>query len=256
MLILAVSDVHLGYNASNSRAFRDFLNSRCRSLGRNDTLVLLGDIFDFWRRNNVEVALENESIFSILESLEATIHYIIGNHDYTLVDLKAVDKPFDVSKELKLENGGKIFSFIHGYQLEVLANLEPLTIREYEDLCVSLCLRTGDFFGDVLSIMWDMLHLSFKKGDRRKNAINSISEVPESRKNMDRVRQLSVSRVKDLFLGLGKEETLVFGHIHRPFIHERTANTGCWVSDAEKQNTYIEIENGEMKLFNYEKLSQ
>ena len=124
------------------------------------------------------------------------------------------------------------------------------------NLCVSLCLRTGDFFGDVLSIMWDMLHLSFKKGDRRKNAINSISEVPESRKNMDRVRQLSVSRVKDLFLGLGKEETLVFGHIHRPFIHERTANTGCWVSDAEKQNTYIEIENGEMKLFNYEKLSQ
>jgi len=218
--------------------------------------VLLGDIFDFWRRNNVEVALENESIFSILESLEATIHYIIGNHDYTLVDLKAVDKPFDVSKELKLENGGKIFSFIHGYQLEVLANLEPLTIREYEDLCVSLCLRTGDFFGDVLSIMWDMLHLSFKKGDRRKNAISSISEVPESRKNMDRVRQLSTSRVKDLFLGLGKEETLVFGHIHRPFIHERTANTGCWVSDAEKQNTYIEIENGEMKLFNYEKLSQ
>ena len=170
-----MSDVHLGYNASNSRAFRDFLNSRCRSLGRNDTLVLLGDIFDFWRRNNVEVALENESLFSILESLEATIHYIIGNHDYTLVDLKAVDKPFDVSKELKLENGGKIFSFIHGYQLEVLANLEPLTIREYEDLCVSLCLRTGDFFGDVLSIMWDMLHLSFKKGDRRKNAINSIS---------------------------------------------------------------------------------
>jgi UDP-2,3-diacylglucosamine pyrophosphatase LpxH len=218
--------------------------------------VLLGDIFDFWRRNNVEVALENESLFSILESLEATIHYIIGNHDYTLVDLKAVDKPFDVSKELKLENGGKIFSFIHGYQLEVLANLEPLTIREYEDLCVSLCLRTGDFFGDVLSIMWDMLHLSFKKGDRRKNAINSISDVPESRKNMDRVRQFSVSRVKDLFLGLGKEETLVFGHTHRPFIHERTANTGCWVSDAEKQNTYIEIENGEMKLFNYEKLSQ
>jgi UDP-2,3-diacylglucosamine pyrophosphatase LpxH len=250
-LILAVSDVHLGYNASNSGAFRDFLNSRCKSLGRNDTLVLLGDIFDFWRRNNVAVALENESLFSILESLQTTIHYIIGNHDYTLVDLKAVDKPFEVSKELRLENGGKTFNFIHGYQLEVLANLEPLTIKEYEELCVSLCLRTGDFFGDVLSIMWDMLHLSFKKGDRRKNAIHSISDIPESRKNMDRVRELSVSRVKDLFLGLGKDETLVFGHIHRPFILERTANTGCWVSDAEKQNTYVEIDNGEMKLQSY-----
>jgi len=57
--------------------------------------------------------------------------------------------------------------------------------------------------------------------------------------------------VKDLFLGLGKDETLVFGHIHRPFILERTANTGCWVSDAEKQNTYVEIDNGEMKLQSY-----
>jgi hypothetical protein len=56
-----------------------------------------------------------------------------------------------------------MFNFVHGYQLEVLANLEPLTIKEYEELCVSLCLRTGDFFGDILSLLWDMLHLSFKK---------------------------------------------------------------------------------------------
>jgi UDP-2,3-diacylglucosamine pyrophosphatase LpxH len=250
-LILAVSDVHLGYGASNGRAFKEFLGSRCRSLGKNDVLVLLGDIFDFWRRNNVAVALENESIFSIFESLDATIHYVVGNHDYTLVDLKAVDRPFEVTKELRLENGGKAFNFIHGYQLEVLANLEPLTIKEYEELCVSLCLRTGDFFGDILSILWDMLHLSFKKGDTRKNAIHSISDVPESRKNMDKVRQLATSRVKDLFLGLGKDEILVFGHIHRPFINGRTANTGCWVSDAATQNTYLEIDNGEMKLLSF-----
>lgn len=251
-MILAVSDVHLGYGASNSRAFKEFLSSRCKSLGKNDVLVLLGDIFDFWRRNNVAVALENENVFSMLENLDATIHYVVGNHDYTLVDLKAVDRPFDVSKDLRLENGGKTFNFIHGYQLEVLANLEPLTIKEYEELCISLCLRTGDFFGDILSILWDMLHLSFKKGDRRKNAIHSISDVPESRKNMDKVRQLATSRVKDLFLGLGKDEILVFGHIHRPFIDGRTANTGCWVSDAATQNTYLEIDNGEMKLLSFD----
>jgi len=162
--------------------------------------------------------------------------------------MKSVDRPFDISKDLRLENGGKTFNFLHGYQLEVLTNLEPLTIKEYEELCISLCLRTGDFFGDILSVLWDMLHLSFKKGDRRKNAIESISDVPESRKDMDRVRQFAASRVKDLFLGLGKDDVLIFGHTHRPFIDGRTANTGCWVSDAQTQNTYLEINNGEMKL--------
>ncbi len=247
-MILAVSDVHLGYSASNARSFMDFLDSRCKSLSKGDTLVFLGDIFDFWRRNNVAVALENERIFSIMENLDATIHYIVGNHDYTLIDMKSVDRPFDISKDLRLENGGKTFNFLHGYQLEVLTNLEPLTIKEYEELCISLCLRTGDFFGDILSVLWDMLHLSFKKGDRRKNAIESISDVPESRKDMDRVRQFAASRVKDLFLGLGKDDVLIFGHTHRPFIDGRTANTGCWVSDAQTQNTYLEINNGEMKL--------
>lgn len=82
-MILVVSDVHLGYYASNSRSFRDFLGGQCKSLGKNDTLVLLGDIFDFWRRNNVAVALENEIIFHSLENLDAKIHYVVGNHDYT-----------------------------------------------------------------------------------------------------------------------------------------------------------------------------
>lgn len=63
---------------------------------------------------------------------------------------------------------------------------------------------------------------------------------------------MAVSRVKDLFLGFGKDEILVFGGIHRPFIESRTANTGCWVSDAERQNTYLEIDNGEMKLLTYD----
>lgn len=169
----------------------------------------------------------------------------------THINLNAVNRPFQISKDLRLENGGKKFNFLHGYQLEALANLGPLTIREYEELSESLCMRTGDFFVDILSVLWDMLHLSFKKGDRRKNAIHSISDTPESRKNMDKVHQLAISAVKDLFLGFGKDEALIFGHTHKPFIDGRTANTGCWVSDTEKQNTYLEIDNGEMKLLSY-----
>ena len=74
-LILAVSDVHLGYQESNRRDFLSFLKEVCKPLGPDDHLVLLGDILDFWRRNNVTVAIENQLIFKTLESLKSKVHY-------------------------------------------------------------------------------------------------------------------------------------------------------------------------------------
>jgi len=215
-------------------------------------LVLLGDILDFWRRNNVAVAIENELIFETMESLKAKVHYIVGNHDYTLITLKLPENQFfNVKKTLRLEDNGISYNFIHGYQLEALAVFEPLTIEEYESLCVSLCQRTGDFIGDILSVLWDTIHLSFKKGDKRQQTMRSITEVPESRRDMHRVEQLARSSVKDLFLGLSWDSKLIFGHTHRPFVEDNVANTGSWVSDAKMQNTYLEIEGGKMELKTY-----
>jgi len=252
-LIVVVSDVHLGYRNSNRQLFLKFLEEICKPLGPDDHLILLGDILDFWRRNNVLVAIENEIIFKTLESLNSKIHYIVGNHDYTLITLKLPENQyFNVVKTLRIRDGGATYNFIHGYQLEVLALLEPLTIEEYESICISLCQRTGDFIGDILSVLWDTLHLSFKKGDRRQKAISSITEVPESRRDMHRVEQLAKSSVKDLFLGLERGARLIFGHTHRPFIDGNVANSGSWVSDATIQNTYITIENGNMELKVYQ----
>ncbi|MGQ9639775.1 MAG: metallophosphoesterase [Candidatus Bathyarchaeia archaeon] len=248
-MIIVVSDIHLGYRNSNRKLFLNFLEDLCKPMDSDDHLVLLGDILDFWRRNNVLVAIENEPIFKNLESLNSKIHYVVGNHDYTLMTLKLPeDQYFNVSKTLRIRDGGVSYNFIHGYQLEVLALLEPLTIEEYESLCISLCQRTGDFIGDILSVLWDTLHLTFKRGDRRRRAISSITEVPESRRDMHRVEQLARSSVKDLFLGLERGAKLIFGHTHRPFIEENVANTGSWVSDASVHNTYLTIDNGKMEL--------
>jgi len=252
LLILVASDVHLGYQESNRQEFLGFLEKVCKPLGPDDQLVLLGDILDFWRRNNVAVAIENELVFKTLESLKAKVHYIVGNHDYTLITLKLPENQFfNVKKTLRLEDSGISYNFIHGYQLEALAVFEPLTIEEYESLCVSLCQRTGDFIGDILSVLWDTIHLSFKKGDKRQQTIRSITEVPESRRDMHKVEQLARSSVKDLFLGLSRDSRLIFGHTHRPFVEDNVANTGSWVSDAKKQNTYLEIEGGKMELKTY-----
>ena len=253
-LIIVASDVHLGYQNSNRQHFLNFLEEVCKPLGSDDHLVLLGDILDFWRRNNVTVAMENELVFNVLLSLNSKIHYIVGNHDYTLITLKLPNQQFfDVRKNLRLEEGGIPYNFIHGYQLEALAVFEPLTIEEYESLCVSLCQRTGDFIGDILSVLWDTIHLSFKKGDKRQRTISSIAEVPESRRDMHKVEQLARSSIRDLFLGLSKNERLIFGHTHRPFVEENVANSGSWVSDAAVQNTYLKIGQGKMELKIYQR---
>jgi len=251
-LIIAASDIHLGYDHVNKEPFMKFLDEIGKSLGRSDHFIPLGDIFDFWRRNNVAVVLENEDIVEKLESLTANMHYIPGNHDFTFARLNpSGTRPFNVQKILTLQDDGNTFSFMHGYQLEVLANLEPLTIEEYEELCVSLCQRTGDFIGDLLSFLWDSIHLSFKRGDKRRDMVQSIGEMPEKRKDMHKIDRLARSRVKDLFLGLGKDDRFIFGHTHRPFLDGSVANVGCWVSDAAVQNTYLKIENGEMQLLQY-----
>ena len=49
-MIVAVSDVHLGHkDEGKQERFLEFLD-RCDT-GEIDHLVLLGDIFDFWRRS-------------------------------------------------------------------------------------------------------------------------------------------------------------------------------------------------------------
>ena len=47
---VVVSDVHLGYKRSDAVAFDRFLDTLLAQ--RPDQLVLLGDIFDFWRRSD------------------------------------------------------------------------------------------------------------------------------------------------------------------------------------------------------------
>jgi len=73
-MILVVSDLHLGYDKCNRDEFLNFLDYH-RS-AEIDHLVLLGDIFDFWRRNNAQVVEENEEVMVKLNDLNAkNIHY-------------------------------------------------------------------------------------------------------------------------------------------------------------------------------------
>ncbi len=249
-MIIVVSDVHLGYPKSNTESFRKFLE-QCQSV-ELERFIILGDLLDFWRCNNAQVVVDHQHILELIGRLNArTIHYIPGNHDYyihKLADIYGDRYPFKVSKWLTLEHGGNLINFRHGYELEVLANLEPMTIETYERLSERMCF-TERITGGILSQLWDLIedrHLLSTK-------VGIIRKPPHERSELDKVHQLAISKGVYVLLGMRPGEKLIYGHTHKPFINEEKtiANTGSWVDEGppdRPRNTYIVIENGQMEL--------
>ena len=96
---VVVSDVHLGYERADRDAFLKFLDT----YKWNDTgyFILIGDIFEFWRRQNAEVLVENQKIFDRILSLPCKIVFVRGNHDYFLEDL--ADRYYDIHSKRNFE---------------------------------------------------------------------------------------------------------------------------------------------------------
>jgi UDP-2,3-diacylglucosamine pyrophosphatase LpxH len=253
-----VSDVHLGYDKSDKNNFQTFLESETISdLTYQDHLVLLGDIVDFWRKQNSDIFLDNknESILSKLieTSLKTNTYYIIGNHDYSILSLACRYGenyfPFKVSKNLRLENGQIKFYFTHGYELEVFSSLEPLTINDYECICEILCNRTGGFTGRLFSGLWDYIKSSAKL--KKNSKVFSIQKPPKERLDIKDIETLSKSiKTRGIFLGMKENEYLVFGHTHYPFVdnERRVANSGSWIKYDKDYDSYLVIENGKIDL--------
>ncbi len=147
-MILVLSDLHLGYKNSNHKDLLAFLDDYDNEL---DHLVLLGDIFDFWRRNNARVVEEYNEVMVKMNDLNAkNVHYVAGNHDYYILNMnKRYEDVFTVSKYLRLENEGESFFLIHGYELEAILWEFPASLEMYEKFSNEMCYNrdpTGDIF--------------------------------------------------------------------------------------------------------------
>ena len=255
-MILVFSDVHLGYDLGethrcNREDFLTFLESYQEK--KIDDLVILGDFFDFWRSNNARIVEDNSDIITQLTNLKADrIHYVAGNHDYYILDLNEkyeINKKIAFSKYLRLEDNGESFFFIHGYELESILWEFPASLEMYETFSKEMCFNK-DTSGQTLSKIWSWYE-NIKKY-RKRRFKKEMKKNPKNR-NINEVKELSLSNGKNFLLGMKPDETLVFGHTHEPF-HEKdkkVANTGSWINDIDEeyqQNSYLEIINGEIKL--------
>ncbi len=130
-MIIAVSDLHLGDPLSNKSGFKQFTDEFLKTKSDEIThLVLLGDVFDFWRRDSPTVLLDNLDILNSICSLGFHVTYVVGNHDFNMTEYSRCKQEQDVQnmaldnssniticKEYQIADGGKNFRFIHGHQI-------------------------------------------------------------------------------------------------------------------------------------------
>lgn len=252
MGLIAVSDVHLGYEKSNKDDFKDFLEM-ISTMEDIDKFVLCGDILDMWRRDIAGVIIENMDILEQLQNLKSEnnieVHYIVGNHDYHLTKLSPkYHYPFtfyeskiqrdpirrDYFEPLPLQDRGRTYRFTHGYEYEPI---QRASRHAFDMLCYS-----SDEIGGFESDVWTGLRELFTRRE-----IREAFRPAKERLNDQKIREIEriASEVR-----LKEGETLVFGHTHKPFINRDNTviNLGSWVKDYDVHNTYLEIKNGEMKL--------
>ncbi len=253
-MIISVSDVHLGEDGCQSQdkqfsRFLDFVRSDALSSGGH--LVLLGDIFDFWRKDSIKILEEHgDAVGKMLEFPEdIKIHYVVGNHDFYMNEIPEYfgENPFNsFGSTLNLNDVYK-FRFIHGHQLEVMANPYTKDMKLYESLARRLSYHSG-LTGKLADNIWHAIsYFTQEEGEylssMQKDPITRLSGKSNAG---DRIKVLAKSRCRCLMLG-GPFDWLVYGHTHDRFLDQqtKTINTGSWGRrQGEKKMWYLKIEGG------------
>ena len=263
MVILAVSDVHIGYSNSNADAFDAFLKE---SIGRPDvgTLVILGDCFDMWRRDVSGIFLENHEILQSILAIKQKkdVHYIVGNHDYHFLHLTDHNYPLVFEKDLTLQGDGIVYVFKHGWEFDD---------EQCPPVMEALCDNLSDESGQIRSDIWNVItSVSQKTGqdfklveDVVKRNCGKFECIFERHRDeyLQRLITPPVARVSVAFGSVEEKaaksvetgQLLVFGHTHRPFVSptQNLANTGSWISDEKTFNTWVELDGKNIRLMQY-----
>ncbi|MFB3765290.1 MAG: UDP-2,3-diacylglucosamine diphosphatase [Methanotrichaceae archaeon] len=80
-----ISDTHFGLDSAtlaNSKKVDSLLSDMWRYGKGCDQIILLGDIFDFWKSTPEKAIRDSAYFFKRLSELDVQISYIVGNHDH------------------------------------------------------------------------------------------------------------------------------------------------------------------------------
>ena len=264
-IIIVASDQHLGYENSNRKDFTNFL----KYISNKDdlqSLILLGDLIDMWRRDVSGLFLEFSDVVGQLSNISASkkmdVYIVPGNHDYHLIRLQDHGYEFKFYAQLPdpsisktaFEVDGIRYIFKHGWEFDLAQ--QPLIME-------AMCHNMSDEAGHARSSIYNILQVAKDYFDKELKEIidyhneqghgyvENLLTPPEDRLKQDNIL---TDVEKRAYSSVKPGERLIFGHTHRPFVStdHKIVNTGCWVKDAKVSNTFVEIEGESIKLFQFE----
>jgi len=120
---IIVSDLHLGYEKCNSKAFLDFL-LECISKGisKEYSLFILGDFWDLWRKHDIIYSTESDEILSLVNQFK-DVYYLPGNHDHITLDTARNHPDFNcynINRYLRIKCCQKNLYIVNEHELKVI----------------------------------------------------------------------------------------------------------------------------------------
>jgi UDP-2,3-diacylglucosamine hydrolase len=159
-----LSDAHLGADpaaleAPRARALHEFLSSLP---GRAETLVIAGDLFDFWFEYRTAIPRRYFETLAVLRRVREAgvrIHYLCGNHDFWLgrflreeLGIETRDGPLTLEaqgRRLWIHHGDGLIGGDLGYRILRRVIRHPVSIALYgwlhPDLGIPLALWVSRF---------------------------------------------------------------------------------------------------------------
>ncbi len=268
---IVTSDQHLGYEKSNVKDFKKFLEYVFTKRDDVQSLILLGDLVDMWRRDVSGIFLEFSDIINQLLKMKETkkieVYIVAGNHDYHILKLYDTSYQFKFYSQLpeslfslepisnvviptSLSQGHNKYIFKHGWEFDALQH--PIIM---EALCHNMSNERGaieSYVYDVFRRVKDRLNTELKDiinyYEQRGGYIENLLLPPEERlkPTLSNVERKAYSTIQD-------DQVLIFSHTHRPFISsdKRLINCGSWVKDAPIHNTFVEIDCDDTKIYRF-----
>lgn len=259
--VVQVSDVHLGHGQDiesieqrpatedsihNPLKFQEFINNTVKSIDP-DLFIISGDFLEFWR-SSIETVLTTfrdqiADVLALSDSMEIVL--IPGNHDYRLTKL---DSEIIISEGVRFKSGNTNFKIIHGH------NYDPRNSNNYTN--EGLCLTSSET-GDAASKYWDVvkgiLPSDFTYNRFRYGLPETVTplgpiehlsnpEVLNEESNSKRARAIRSAVEAD------NEEYVLYGHTHKPYVGEESANAGSFTSGVLN---YIVVDDGVVELREY-----
>jgi len=237
---IIAGDFHLYYERTNVDAVQAFTSMLTDE--PPDLLVLGGDIYELWRRDLSGAPwMASDFTNAVLDLRDRGVEvvYVAGNHDDYLRRHLSDDAryPFDPVLDYRVTFGPTDLFVTHGHKYE----------PAYNPLANDVLALTDDHVGRVADWLWTIRPLANTPVDDLLTFLAgpSASYFDPEAVSKNRLRRRAIES------GIREEtepgEWGIYGHTHVPELDEedRIAN---WGSMTAEQQTYVEVEGGEVRL--------